>query len=556
MLVAGMMVVSAGAWAQTDVTSQYLKNADFSESTAIDNHLCGYSHDRTNNKSPYWGMQDVKDWTTVKVATAKGDDGEEGCGAAGAVFEYGSEWELRGNKKAAPAVSPDGAEGKALGFFAVWGCGGYYAQDVTLPSGAYTLTVPIYNQSGTQANESYTGFFPTEGTAYTVAINPTVGQWSTQTVKFTLEAETAGQIRLGYKSTGNGSGANPMIFIDKVTLTWTDPAEAPKQAWKEAMDAANTVLADPAYQNVTGNELAALEAEADKAEPTTADAYNAAAKALEEAIAAFKAAKPAYDAYVSLQEWVISDLDLPYAAPEKKPAFTEIDKAKDAEEAKTKTAELYLQIRAYYESHAMGEGIDDVPEVMTSAITNPDATDGNNGWTIEGNMNNPRNTESWSDSNNKNDYMYFDGGNWGANAWTTTMKQAVEVPAGRYLLTAKGRAAVNTTLTMSVGENSVELPHVGAAGNIFDRGWNDGSVEFVTEGNAEIVVTATSETIHEWFSIGDFRLVKIGEYTTDGIAEVGAKSLTSGNTFNLDGQRVSDGQKGLLIRDGKKFVVR
>lgn len=54
------------------------------------------------------------------------------------------------------------------------------------------------------------------------------------------------------------------------------------------------------------------------------------------------------------------------------------------------------------------------------------------------------------------------------------MEQEITIPAGKYLLTAKGRAALEVTLTMSVGEESVELPNVGNAGNVFDRGWNDG----------------------------------------------------------------------------------
>ena len=83
------------------------------------------------------------------------------------------------------------------------------------------MTFPIYNQQGTQANTTYIGFFPTSGTNQTVAINTTVGSWVSQTVTFTLTAETAGQIRIGYKSTGDGSGANPHLFFDGVTIEYT-----------------------------------------------------------------------------------------------------------------------------------------------------------------------------------------------------------------------------------------------------------------------------------------------------------------------------------------------
>ena len=90
------------------------------------------------------------------------------------------------------------------------------------------------------------------------------------------------------------------------------------------------------------------------------------------------------------------------------------------------------------------------------------------------------------------------------------MEQTISIPAGRYLLTAKGRAAENTTLTMQFGDQSVDFPHIGAAvgTGVFDRGWNDASVEFETDGSGVVIkVTASTQTLHEWFSISNFRLV-------------------------------------------------
>ena len=226
------------AWAQTDVTSQYLTNADFSQGTPIDNHLCGYGKDMGTNGTTYYGLQDVQGWTITVLA---GDDSNPdylNSGVAGATFAYGSEWQLKGNSKTAPAAGPDASSTNCLGFFAVWGLGGYYSQDVTFPAGKYTITIPMYNQSGTQANESYTGFFPEEGTAYTCAVNPTVGQWVNRTVEFTITEQTKGQIRLGYKSTGNGSAANPMIFIDGVKIEYTDPLAGAKADLQAEIDKA------------------------------------------------------------------------------------------------------------------------------------------------------------------------------------------------------------------------------------------------------------------------------------------------------------------------------
>ena len=236
--------VSLG-WAQTDVTATYLTNADFETDEALTGtYLYGYGKDGT----PY-GFQNVTGWTSVVTSGDNSNSSYPNSGMAGGVFGYGSSTQLKGNAKAAPATNPNGeATGKCFGFFGVWGCGGYYYQTVTLAPGAYTITVPMYNQSGTQANTTYTGFFPTSGTNRTVAVNPTVGSWQNQTVSFTLDAETEGQIRIGYQSSGGNSGANPHIFIDCVKITWTDPdlaaAQTKLSGYIKKATALNSVLSE------------------------------------------------------------------------------------------------------------------------------------------------------------------------------------------------------------------------------------------------------------------------------------------------------------------------
>ena len=240
-LAAALLLCSASASAQTDVTSTYLTNADFSQGTPIGSNLKGYGKDGT----PY-GFQSVDGWTSVVTSGDNSNTSYPNSGMGGAVFAYGSSYQLQGNNKAAPATNPNGeASGNCLGFFAVWGCGGYYYQNVTFPAGKYTITVPMYSQSGAQNNASFTGFFPTSGTNRTVAVNPTVGQWVNQSVTFTLTAETAGQIRVGYQSNGSGSSANPHLFIDCVKIEYT--ATVVKDVLENAITAAtaaNNVLND------------------------------------------------------------------------------------------------------------------------------------------------------------------------------------------------------------------------------------------------------------------------------------------------------------------------
>ena len=271
-----------------DVTSEYLKNADFAASTATDaEKIFGYGKDG----QPY-GLQDVEEWTKVVVAGDNGNADYPDSGLGGAVIAYGSPTLLQGGGKAAPEAGPDGEAGNSLGFFAVWSCSGYYAQDVKLPAGKYTLTVPVFNQGGTQVNGSFIGFFP-EGqeTGYTVDANVAPGEWTSQSVSFVLTKETAGQVRLGYAAANTGSANSPMLFIDGVDLKFAevDAATIAKADLQAEIAAAEALLAT-GTEGKAELEAAIAKAKEALASATSADELNAALAALKDAELAFKEA--------------------------------------------------------------------------------------------------------------------------------------------------------------------------------------------------------------------------------------------------------------------------
>lgn len=329
--------------------------------------------------------------------------------------------------------------------------------------------------------------------------------------------EDDGDITVNFSYTINGG--SDWVAIDGFSLVYGGEYNAYEAAmhkgdWDAAISEAQAALSD--YKNVTGSEKAALEAEIDKAEPTTAVGYDEARDALKSAINTFIAAVPSYDAFVGNCN-AAAEYELAYASAASKEALGAACDAQpeNAADAAAKAGEIITALRQCIESHAMAESVEGAKD-MTSYIVNASDPVDNSGWTIEGRMNNPASNESWTDGSGNNVHSYFDGGDWGASAWTTTMKQDITIPAGKYLLTAIGRAAANVTLTMSVGDVEVELPSEGNAGNIFDRGWNDASLEFTTPGESAmetvtITVTATTETVHEWFSISRFRLVQLEE---------------------------------------------
>ena len=257
--------------------AEQLTNSDFSQGAALDNHLCGYGKDMAAQNTTYYGLQDVDGWTKVVVNGDNSSASFPNSGMGGGVFAYGSDWQMKGNNVKAPAAGPDGAAGQALGFFAVWGLGGYYYQDIALPAGKYTFMTYIYNQSGTQANTTQTGFFVDGVAKATVAINTAVGQWTLQTADFELTEETIGQVRVGYVSTGSGSAANPMLFFDYVKVL--SELDAAVEAYNAALQAANA--ASDAV--VTGEEQqtfnAAIAANSN-IDMTSLDAVKAATEAL------------------------------------------------------------------------------------------------------------------------------------------------------------------------------------------------------------------------------------------------------------------------------------
>lgn len=754
---------AVNANAQTDVTADLLTNADFSASTPLEVDLRGYGKDMVGDD--VYGIQEVDGWQYTILSGDNNTAAYPNSGMGGAVFAYGSSNYLRGNNVNVPAVGPDGNSGNGLAFFAVWGCGAYYYQDVTLQPGEYTISIPVYCISGTQNNTSYIGFIPNSGSKQVVATNPAVGQWTTQTVSFTLAAETAGKIVLGYQSTGSGSGANPHLVIDKVTimytstvvkdelasvieiatstndkvndsnlaaaiaaaqavydnptasqdevnaqvealqqaisaattayiqekgdatvlinnpgfelttpettnwasganpnsanyattgwtnsqgagwsssavveyrgagqvngasapetdnegnpgnalgisvgwsgkvtyksntillpagaytltlnaynnnsatqfksqngfistngssylstktsfpygewttdvitfilnedtegyiqiggqaydtgsgnnakvffdnitLTYSDPLEALKNAYQEARAAAQEAWEDPVYSNIFGEENDALYEEFNKEEPTTKEGYEEAIAALQQATATFIAAKDAYDAWANISSEGTPELI--YADPAKK---TAVEEALDpmpvtAADAQEKTAAIYQALRAYYESHALAEGVDGAVD-YTSAIESANANT-NSGWNHGIGTNQG---QGYTEANGNVAPKYLDGG-WASNAGVNIdMTREVAVPAGKYLLTVTARGAVDLDqYTLSIADQTIDLPHIGGSGGVFNNGWNDASIEFESNGNPlTLEIIAKSTAYQQWISFDRFRLVQLEE---------------------------------------------
>ena len=280
--VAALLVTGAftmNAWAQTDVTSQYLTNAGFDDSGSwqASNVAIG------NNNN----MKDVANWTKASTSSWTGS----------ATFGYGTDGQCNGSK--VPSTNPEGeATGGAFGFSASWSGKVQYTQTVTLPAGEYTLAYKAYNaQTSTDGNNKLSsnliGFVPSSGSAYyanktTFASN----SWIEDKVSFTLTSETTGDISIGANFPNASSSNTPRLFIDGITLTYTDLLAAAKAQLESEIAIAKGTEVSEAGESILDAAIQA--AESTLASATTEEALLNAVTTLRVAINKAKLAGASY----------------------------------------------------------------------------------------------------------------------------------------------------------------------------------------------------------------------------------------------------------------------
>lgn len=288
-------------------------------------------------------------------------------------------------------------------------------------------------------------------------------------------------------------------------------------AYTDAKTAAQNALDDEAYSIITGVERSNLvELLATEIEQTP-KALNAAATVIEEATLTFTNAKADYQKLIDTK--VFADVDAyKYANESKKEAVESAKNVTDptsAADAVSKAEAIMKVYRQYAESSAMLEGVEGAVD-FTSSITNPKAeSDIASPWSVvlgegSGGSLGILGGEPWTDGDGNATHKYFDGGNWGAQAWDVTMKQDIKLPKGKYQLTVKSRANSDMkSFVLFAGEDKTEMQHISSSGGVFNFGWNDASVEFTLDewSTVTIGVQGVSEKQYQWMSFSDFRLV-------------------------------------------------
>ena len=514
-------IVAKPALPEGDVTATYLVNPGFEDCEAATGKVgTAGSAQGTDYEAVGWKLASSAAWSNS------------------AAFAYGSDASL--NDAAVPATDNAGNTGKALGFTVGWGGTNSYqsAAEVVLPAGYYTLKAHAYN-GGTATQFASKLGFATADKAYTSTKNSfALNEWVEDVVEFTLESETAGHFTIGGVAVSGGSGANGKVFFDNITLERQDLFTAASNNLAKEIAAAKEIA--NAGLAPTADLLAAI-ATAEAA--TTKTDYKeilAAIEPLKAAVATYNDVNAHFVAFADAKA-KYATIDTKYASDEKIAAVNAIAEKTPAtaDEADALKADYIKAVRSLVESNALAEGVEGATN-YTESIKNPNA-EALEGWTTAlGEINKGAikvlNNEPFTDAEGNSTHSYFDGGSWNDNAWDVTFSQDVTLPKGKYLLTATSRASADlTSFALFAGEARAEMKHVGASGELFDRGWNDNSVEFeVAEDDATVNlgVQGVTDKQHQWMSFTRFRLVKVGEvapaYTeVNSIAELRAIKVES-----------------------------
>ncbi len=329
---------------------------------------------------------------------------------------------------------------------------------------------------------------------------------------------TTGSLKIGIKQVTDGTDANWTIFDNFRVYCTSNQVDLTtfKEAYEAALAAAREAQKDTV---VTGEEYAALNAiveQYDSIAEQTQAAYVEATEALTQATATLNSARPSYKALADAKAAV---KDYPYAAEQKVADLnaTLAQMPATATVADSLAAALQQQERIVSESNVMAE-IDTTAINMTDSIVNPAAADDIDAsvWTITGGKINIKSNEPWTDADGNTAHRYFDSDNWSNSAWTTSLTQELKLTEGKYILSVISRASADLTgfkLFAKTGDTelgSVEMPHTGASGALFNRGWDRSYVVFEVPADTTVTlgVEGATSTVHNWMSFSDFRLVQ------------------------------------------------
>lgn len=340
------------------------------------------------------------------------------------------------------------------------------------------------------------------------------GTWKDYSVTYVLKRD--GELTASYVI--NNSNAN-WVAMDGLSLKYTQSyLDYLKEQYAVVKATATETLNNTDYAAVKGLEKTELANAINQNPEETKSALEAAINKLESAISAFTSAQPKYQALVDAKTLVQEELA--YASKDKYTEFTTSKEATatSAADAETKANAIIAARRAYVESNGMAEGVVGA-EDYTSKVTNPNFTDGVNGWNQSQDKNgSAKDGETWTNVNGTKGGKYYDYWNGSANNQRVSQEVANLTP-GKYIVTVKARAQQGFWMSLRINDNeknATDINEIGNTGGVFDRGWNDYTAEFTVGANGKVKIEVGNykpdgvDNKAGWFSFGDVRLFRLG----------------------------------------------
>ena len=383
----------------------------------------------------------------------------------------------------------------------------YYQTLTNLPTGKYVLKAKVHD-----SNEKGAVLYATSGTdKQTVKMGKDYAVLATPVVSV-----INGNLEIGIDAPNLGG---TWMTGDDFTLSYVGlDLSALETAFSSKKAEAEALLGNADYKNITGDEKTELESAKNQNPEETKNALEAAINKLESAISAFTSAQPKYQALVDAKTLVQEELA--YASKDKYTEFTTSKEATatSAADAETKANAIISARRAYIESNGMAEGVVGA-EDYTSKVTNPNFTDGVNGWNQSQDKNgSAKDGETWTNVNGTKGGKYYDYWNGSANNQRVSQEVANLTP-GKYIVTVKARAQQGFWMSLRINDNeknATDINEIGNTGGVFDRGWNDYTAEFTVGANGKVKIEVGNykpdgvDNKGGWFSFGDVRLVRLG----------------------------------------------
>lgn len=338
--------------------------------------------------------------------------------------------------------------------------------------------------------------------------------WQWRFVPFTLETET--EITFDIEA-GANEKFNWASFGDYTVMAKPSVA-ASIAAYNQAVDDAKAALTAEANKVVTGEELTNLNAALSADKGKTKETIDAATKKIQECTTAFTAAQPKYQALVDAK--TLEQGELAYASKDKYTEFTTSKEATatTAADAETKANAIIAARRAYVESNGMAKGVVGA-EDCTSKVTNPNFTDGVNGWIqSQDDKGSILNGETWTNADGNKGGNYYDY--WNGENNQRVSQEVANLTPGKYIVTVKARATQGFWMYLRINDNdkkATDINEIGNTGGVFDRGWNDYTAEFTVGEDGKVKIEVGNykpDGVNNkagWFGFGDVRLVRLGD---------------------------------------------